>query len=142
MLEQYFVQYDLVGCCLRAPWIMEKDDFKYSLSFGEDVFGGPNWQRLSSVPKNADEYAGAQRRSVDARSRRQTRENAISSNISDLVESMTSSLSITLKAHQQTFNICMDEPVDYLQVVATHLREGTRHVRRRNQNPLLLNLAR
>ena len=34
MLEQYFVQYDLCGCCLRAPWIMEKDDFKYSLSFG------------------------------------------------------------------------------------------------------------
>jgi nucleoside-diphosphate-sugar epimerase len=28
MLEQYFVQYDLSGCCLRAPWIMEKDDFK------------------------------------------------------------------------------------------------------------------
>ena len=31
MLEQYFIQYDLAGCCLRAPWIMEKDDFKYSL---------------------------------------------------------------------------------------------------------------
>jgi len=31
MLEQYFIQYDLSGCCLRAPWIMEKDDFKYSL---------------------------------------------------------------------------------------------------------------
>jgi len=29
MLEQYFIQYDLNGCCLRAPWIMEKDDFKY-----------------------------------------------------------------------------------------------------------------
>ncbi len=39
MLEQYTVQYDLNGCCLRAPWIMEKDDFKYSLSFGEDLFG-------------------------------------------------------------------------------------------------------
>ncbi|MCB1493967.1 MAG: NAD(P)-dependent oxidoreductase, partial [Rhodobiaceae bacterium] len=25
MLEQYYVQYDLNGCCLRAPWIMEKD---------------------------------------------------------------------------------------------------------------------
>ena len=23
MLEQYFIQYDLNGCCLRAPWIME-----------------------------------------------------------------------------------------------------------------------
>jgi nucleoside-diphosphate-sugar epimerase len=43
MLEQTYVQYDFDGCCLRAPWIMEKDDFKYQLSFGEDVFGGPRW---------------------------------------------------------------------------------------------------
>ena len=28
MLQQYYVQYGLNGCCLRAPWIMEKDDFK------------------------------------------------------------------------------------------------------------------
>jgi nucleoside-diphosphate-sugar epimerase len=28
MLEQYIIQYQLNGCCLRAPWIMEKDDFK------------------------------------------------------------------------------------------------------------------
>ena len=27
---------------------MEKDDFKYSLSFGEDVFGGPRWCELVS----------------------------------------------------------------------------------------------
>jgi hypothetical protein len=46
MLEQYYIQYGLNGCCLRAPWIMEKDDFKYSLSFGEDVFGGPRWREL------------------------------------------------------------------------------------------------
>ena len=46
MLEQYGIQYDLNGCCLRAPWIMEKDDFKYMLSFGEDVFGGPRWRDL------------------------------------------------------------------------------------------------
>src|SRR5450631_3680309 len=55
MLEQYFVQYNLAGCCLRAPWIMEKDDFKYSLSFGEDVFGVPRWRDLVG-PKRADEY--------------------------------------------------------------------------------------
>ncbi len=46
MLEQYVIQYGLNGCCLRAPWIMEKDDFKYQLSFGEDVFGGPRWRDL------------------------------------------------------------------------------------------------
>ncbi len=35
--------------------------------------------------------------------------------VSDLVESMIVSLDHP-KARQQTFNICMDEPVDYLQV--------------------------
>jgi nucleoside-diphosphate-sugar epimerase len=44
MLEQYFNQYNISGCCLRAAWIMEKDDFRFSLSFGEDVFGGPRWR--------------------------------------------------------------------------------------------------
>ena len=51
MQEQYFIQYDLNGCCLRAPWIMEKDDFKYQMSFGADVFGGIRWR----------EYVGAER---------------------------------------------------------------------------------
>lgn len=51
MLEQFGIQYGLNGCCLRAPWIMEKDDFKYSLSFGDDVFGGPDWKTL--VPEDA-----------------------------------------------------------------------------------------
>ena len=55
MLEQYYIQYDLNGCCLRAPWIMEKDDFKFQLSFGEDVFGGPRWRDLVGS-ELADEY--------------------------------------------------------------------------------------
>jgi UDP-glucose 4-epimerase len=55
VLEQYFVQYDLSGCCLRAPWIMERDDFKYTLTFGEDVFGGPRWCELVE-PETAREY--------------------------------------------------------------------------------------
>ena len=41
MLSQFAIQYGINTCCLRAPWIMEKDDFRYSLSFGDDVFGGP-----------------------------------------------------------------------------------------------------
>src|SRR5688572_1897730 len=53
MLEQYYIQYDLNGCCLRAPWIMEKDDFKYQLSFGDDVFGGPRWKELVGPEKAA-----------------------------------------------------------------------------------------
>ena len=54
MLEQYYTQYDLNGCCLRAPWIMEKDDFKYSLSFGKDAFGAL-WRDLVS-PEEALSY--------------------------------------------------------------------------------------
>ena len=49
MLQQYCIQYGINGCCLRAPWIMEKDDFKYTLSFGDDVFGGPVWK--DEVPR-------------------------------------------------------------------------------------------
>src|SRR3990167_5105621 len=53
--EQFGIQYGTNGCCLRAPWIMEKDDFKYTLSFGDDVFGGPDWKTL--VPKaDAERY--------------------------------------------------------------------------------------
>jgi UDP-glucose 4-epimerase len=58
ILEQYYVQYNLSGCCLRAPWIMEKDDFKRQLSFGEDVFGGPRWRDLVGAEK-ASEYVKA-----------------------------------------------------------------------------------
>src|ERR1700692_4523588 len=46
MLTQFSIQYGIETCCLRAPWIMEKDDFRYSLSFGDDVFGGPIWNTL------------------------------------------------------------------------------------------------
>ena len=59
MLEQYYLQYDLNGCCLRAPWIMEKDDFKYQLSFGADVFGGPRWRDLVDA-EQAAEYVRTQ----------------------------------------------------------------------------------
>ena len=113
MLEQYFVQYDLNGCCLRAPWIMEKDDFKYTLSFGEDVFGGPRWRELVGAPK-ADEYL--QRNAVPVMldpEGQPVKRNFV--HVSDLAECMVLALDHP-KARQQTFNICMDEPVDYRQV--------------------------
>ncbi len=113
MLEQYFVQYDLSGCCLRAPWIMEKDDFKYTLSFGEDVFGGPRWRDLVGV-ECADEYArtGAVPLMLDPDGKPVQR-NFV--HVGDLIEAMVLALDHP-KARQQTFNVCMDEPVDYRQV--------------------------
>lgn len=113
MLEQYYLQYDLNGCCLRAPWIMEKDDFKYQLSFGKDVFGGPRWRELVGV-QMADTYIRTKTIPVmldpDGVP---VKRNFVH------VEDLVSAILLTLdhpKAHQQTFNICMDEPVDYGEV--------------------------
>jgi nucleoside-diphosphate-sugar epimerase len=110
MLEQYYIQYNLNGCCLRAPWIMEKDDFKYQLSFGEDVFGGPRWGDLVG-PEKAKEYvrSGAVPIMLDPAGK-PVKRNFV--HVDDLVASILSALSHP-KARQQTFNVCMDEPVDY-----------------------------
>lgn len=119
ILEQYFVQYNLSGCCLRAPWIMEKDDFKHTLSFGEDVFGGPRWRDLVT-PQSAEEYfrRNAVPLMLDPH-RKPVKRNFV--HVSDLVESMLLALDHPA-ARQQIFNICMDEPVDYRQV-ADYLHE-------------------
>jgi UDP-glucose 4-epimerase len=113
MLEQYYIQYDLNGCCLRAPWIMEKDDFKYQLSFGDDVFGGPRWRDLVGDQK-ADEYIRTEAVPVmldpDAVP---VKRNFV--HVDDLVSALLLAVDHP-KAHQQLFNICMDEPVDYGEV--------------------------
>jgi nucleoside-diphosphate-sugar epimerase len=110
MLEQYYIQYDLNGCCLRAPWIMEKDDFKYQLSFGEDVFGGPRWRDLVDK-QSLDELirTGAIPVMLDPESV-PVKRNFV--HVDDLVSALLSAVD-NPKARQQLFNICMDEPVDY-----------------------------
>lgn len=110
MLEQYYIQYDLNGCCLRAPWIMEKDDFKYQLSFGEDVFGGPRWRDLVGEER-ADEYVrtGAVPVMLDPEGQ-PVKRNFV--HVNDLVSALLLAIDHP-NARQQLFNICMDEPVDY-----------------------------
>lgn len=110
MLEQYYKQYDLNGCCLRPPWIMEKDDFKYQLSFGEDVFGGPRWRDLVG-PVRAEQYVKTQTVPImlDPDSH-PVKRNFV--HVEDLADAILLALDHP-KARQQTFNICMDEPVDY-----------------------------
>ncbi|MEZ6141857.1 MAG: NAD(P)-dependent oxidoreductase [Zavarzinella sp.] len=110
MLEQYGIQYNLDGCCLRAPWIMEKDDFKYQLSFGDDVFGGPRWcdlvgkeaateyAKIGAVPVMQDENGQAVKRNFV--------------HVDDLVDALLIALTHP-RARRETFNICMNEPVDY-----------------------------
>jgi UDP-glucose 4-epimerase len=115
LLEQYYVQYDLTGCCLRAPWIMEKDDFKYSLSFGEDVFGGPRWRDLVGAER-ADGYvkSGAVPLMLDPDGV-PVKRNFV--HVSDLIAAVLRAFD-NPKARQEKFNICMNEPVDYGEVAA------------------------
>jgi UDP-glucose 4-epimerase len=110
MAEQYGIQYDLNVCCLRAPWVMEKDDFKYQLSFGDDVFGGPRWRDLVGA-EQADAYAaaGAIPVMLDEQGR-PVKRNFV--HVDDLADAILLAIDHPA-ARRQTFNICMDEPVDY-----------------------------
>lgn len=115
MLEQYYIQYNLNGCCLRAPWIMEKDDFKFQFSFGEDVFGGPRWREVVGIEK-ADEYARSQTIPImlDAHGK-PVKRNFV--HVEDLANAILLAIDHP-NARQETFNICMDEPIDYAQAAA------------------------
>ena len=111
MLEQYYIQYDLNGCCLRAPWIMEKDDFKYQLSFGEDVFGGPRWRDLVGARRpTATSRRGAVPVMLDPDGK-PVKRNFV--HVDDLVGGDPAWRSTIRARAKQTFNVCMDEPVDY-----------------------------
>lgn len=115
MLEQYYVQYGLQGCCLRAPWIMEKDDFKYQLSFGDDVFGGPRWRDLVTK-EQADQYlkAGSVPIMLDPDGA-PVKRNFV--HVDDLISAIALAIDHP-NAKQQTFNVCMNEPVDYGELAA------------------------
>jgi nucleoside-diphosphate-sugar epimerase len=115
VLEQFGIQYDTNGCCVRAPWIMERDDFKYTLSFGDDVFGGPDWKTL--VP---GEVAERCRREGTVPLLRDADGEPLKRNfvhVDDLASAMLSALD-NPRTKRQLYNICMDRPVDYGEVAA------------------------
>lgn len=89
---------------------MEKDDFRYQLSFGEDVFGAPVWRRLVGA-EAANSYirSGAVPVLLDADGV-PVKRNFV--HVEDLVSAIIIGLDHP-RAKGQTFNICMDEPVDY-----------------------------
>ena len=115
MLDQYAIQYGTNGCCLRAPWIMEKDDFKQTLSFGDDVFGGPDWKTFFA-PAEARRYAEAGTvpllRDADGRP---LKRNFV--HVSDLVSAILAAID-NPRAARQLFNVSMDRPVDYGEVAS------------------------
>ena len=117
MLEQYGIQYGLNGCCLRAPWIMEKDDFKAQLSFSPDVFGGPRWCDLVGADRAA-QYArnGIVPVMLDPQGK-PVKRNFV--HVEDLIRAVLLALDHPA-ARRETFTICMDEPVDY-RALADHL---------------------
>lgn len=115
ILTQYGIQYGLNGCCLRAPWIMEKDDFKYTLSFGDDVFGGPDWKTLvpeADAKRYASEGTVPLLRDADGRP---LKRNFV--HVDDLVSAILAALD-NPRASGELFNIAMDRPVDYGEVAA------------------------
>ena len=117
MLEQYAIQYGINTCCLRAPWIMEKDDFRYALSFGEQ-FGGPAWSELlppSEIERLVASDTVPLLRDINGAP---LRRNFV--HVSDLVCAILTALDHQA-ARGHLFNIGMSQPVDY-GFVAAHLR--------------------
>jgi UDP-glucose 4-epimerase len=136
ILEQAGIQYGVNWTTLRAPWIMEKDDFRYALSFGPDQFGGPDWDTLiqresrerylaeNAVPLLIDADGSPLRRNFV--------------HLDDLVEAMIAALDNPV-AFQQLYNVSMTQPVNYADVAA-HL-EATRGMKPvRIETPFVSNL--
>jgi nucleoside-diphosphate-sugar epimerase len=114
MLEQYRIQYGSNTCCLRAPWIMEKDDFRYAMAF-RDQFGGPDWHDFFS---DAELDALAAKKAVPLmydRDGNPLRRNFV--HVSDLAQAILAALDNPV-AEGQLYNIAMDEPVDYGRMAA------------------------
>ena len=119
MLAQFGIQYGLNWTTLRAPWIMEKDDFRFALSFGPDQFGGPDWDTLIS-PEQRRAYAAAGNLPLLlAADGKPLKRNFV--HVDDLVDAMLAAIDHPA-ARQQLFNIAMTEPVDY-GIVADRLQQ-------------------
>lgn len=136
MLTQFGIQYGLNWTTLRAPWIMEKDDFRYALSFGDDQFGGPGWEEYIT-PAERRAYAAENRVPLlIAADGRPLKRNFV--HVDDLVEAMIAAIDHPA-ARQQLFNIAMTEPVDY-GVVADRLQRMRGMRPARIETPLHSNL--
>lgn len=113
MLQQYFIQYGLDGCCLRAPWILEKDDLRHHLSFGDDVFGAPRWCDLVGAEAAAGYAArGAIPVLLDAQGEGVLR-NLV--HVDDLVSAILAAIDHP-RARHQLMQVGMDEPLDYVRL--------------------------
>lgn len=123
MLTQFGIQYGINTCCLRAPWIMEKDDFRHTLSFGDDLFGGPDWKTMVPPDIAAQCRANGTVPLLRDAHGRPLKRNFV--HVDDLTHAILLALGNPV-ARGRLYNISMDEPVDY-GVVAAHL-QATRNL--------------
>ena len=110
MLEQYGIQYGVNWSTLRAPWIMEKDDFRFALDLGGDQFGGPPWAEVMGEAA-LQRYGNGRYVPV----MRDARGDYLKRNfvhVDDLVAAILATIG-NPRARGQLFNIAMDRPVDY-----------------------------
>lgn len=135
MLEQYGLQYGLNGTILRAPWIMEKDDFRYALSFGQDQFGGPPWSDYMSEDDIAECTRSGLVPCITDRDGKPLKRNFV--HVDDLVAAILAALD-NPAAKGELFNISMDRPVDYAEV-ANHLKTTRGLESKRVQTPMISN---
>jgi nucleoside-diphosphate-sugar epimerase len=136
MVAQFGVQYGLNWTTLRAPWIMEKDDFRYALSFGPDQFGGPSWDEYISPEERAACDREKRAPLIIAADGKPLKRNFV--HVDDLADAMVLALDHPA-ARQQLFNIAMTEPVDY-GVVAERLQRTRGMAPARIATPLHSNL--
>jgi nucleoside-diphosphate-sugar epimerase len=94
---------------------MEKDDFRYTLSFGDDLFGGPDWKAMVTPEEAAEARASGAVPLLMESDGTPVKRNFV--HVDDLVEAIVISLRHP-KARQRLYNICMDEPVDCGDVAA------------------------
>jgi nucleoside-diphosphate-sugar epimerase len=120
MLEQFGCQYGLNWTTLRAPWVMEKDDFRFAFDLTDAQFGGPPWEEVVG----AERLARMRSQRVfplmrDAEGQPLKRSFI---HVDDLVRAIIASID-NEKAFGELFNIAMSEPVDYRQAadIAAHV---------------------
>jgi len=113
MVQQYVIQYGINACCLRAPWIMEKDDFRYTLSFGDDVFGAPVWKDMVGEAEAARYHQAGTVPVLLDNEREPLRRNFV--HVDDLASAILAAIE-NPRARGELFNVCMDRPVNYREV--------------------------
>lgn len=126
MLEQFGFQESLNWTTLRAPWIMEKDDFRYAFELGADQFGGPPWESL--MDRDALETLRQDRAFPAMRDNRGTYLQRSFIHVDDLVKAILAALD-NPAAYGELFNVAMNAPVDYGAVADLMEASGNRQRR-------------